>query len=1360
MTILVAGEERLEQQLNRILCQDELEPAESSDSAGVYRTKNPDDKEVLNDFTRLLPEIVVIDEKYINHLNRLLQGIKDWDEDVQLLVLTSAATQSSSGLMARGADFLLYKPLREEDLAFTLQAAVKAGEKIKALRNQSSFYENQAEYYRKMLDCTADWEGLLDTEGNFTYSSAASRRITGYAAGELMEDSHLFWKIVHPEEYPRLKEFINNSLASGVSSRMEFRIFHREGEIRWIGLLSHPFYGAGKELLGLRISCRDISERKQAEQELKQYQASIEVLNNLLSLAQKDIPLENLLEQAVELVVSLPWLAFRSTGSIFLLEEENLVLKAQKGLESSVLSQCTSLPLGKCLCGKAALTGEVQFAEDMDERHEIRGEDMTPHGHYCVPVKLRDKVLGVLNVYLYRGHQRNEEEERFLVAVADTLAAVVERKRYEEALWENEKKFREIFENSNDAIFLQDLKGNIVEANRAACQKLGYSRDKLLKMSLTDFVSHDYVNTLFDRLDNLLENGHLVFESADVSREGRVIPVEVNAAVVEMEGEYHVLSIARDISARKEAEETLKYINQELERRVQERTEELARANWELEFERSQMFSIFDSINEVIYVADPYTYEILYVNQFMRDSFAREVVGDLCYRVIQGKESPCDFCTNSIILQNEGEPYQWEHFNPLIQRHFLITDRIIKWPDGRKVRFALAIDITERKHMEEDLKRSLERMSAFFDQVNIGLNIFDENMRYLEINELAASYLGKAMEEVKNRTVQEVAPDFAGNIEESLKKVLETGEPERNVEISGRLSGSSETVHWLSAHVPLTLPDGSPGVGVAALDITERKQAEDALRRRITELEALYTVSTALRAAESLEEMLFSLLKETLSVMDTESGGIWLYYSHGEELRLASASGWFSLVGESSLEPGEGIVGKVFSSGRVYVSRDISTDESASSPVKEQAPGGYKAVFNPVRKGSEVAGVMAVSLPPWREFTPEELKLINSLSELAGSAVHRLSLYEETLRRLQQIQALRAVDQAINSSLDLRLALNVLLEHVTLRLEVDAAAVFLMDPHLKELKYASGRGFQTRKVEQLRLRLGESCAGKAALERRTFTVIGLEEAPDQKCADLLKAEGMFTCICMPLVSKGEVKGVLEVFLKEARRPDEEWLDFLETLAGQASLAIDNASLFEEVQKAHQELSLAYDVTIEGWSRALELRDRETEGHTRRVTEMTLELSRIMQIHESWLPHIRRGALLHDIGKMGISDAILLKPGKLNDEEWAIMQQHPYLALEMLSPIEYLRPALNIPYCHHEKWDGTGYPRGLKGEEIPLEARIFAVVDVFDALTSDRPYRAAWSRAEALRYIREQSGSHFDPRVVELFLQEIDNIEEA
>jgi putative nucleotidyltransferase with HDIG domain len=250
---------------------------------------------------------------------------------------------------------------------------------------------------------------------------------------------------------------------------------------------------------------------------------------------------------------------------------------------------------------------------------------------------------------------------------------------------------------------------------------------------------------------------------------------------------------------------------------------------------------------------------------------------------------------------------------------------------------------------------------------------------------------------------------------------------------------------------------------------------------------------------------------------------------------------------------------------------------------------------------------------------------------------------------------------------------------------------------------------------------------------------------------LLSEEGFISYYSVPLIAKGQVKGVLDIFNRTLISPDQEWVNFLETLAGQAAIAIDNTTLLEDLHRSNIELTLAYDTTLEGWSHALDLRDKETEGHTQRVVELTLKIAKGLGMNDTELIHLRRGALLHDIGKMGIPDEILFKPGPLSNEEWIIMRRHPLMAYELLHPIVHLRPSIDIPYCHHEKWDGSGYPRGLKGEQIPLGARIFSVVDVWDALTSDRPYRKAWAAKRAMDFIKEQKGTQFDPKVVDLFL---------
>jgi len=355
-------------------------------------------------------------------------------------------------------------------------------------------------------------------------------------------------------------------------------------------------------------------------------------------------------------------------------------------------------------------------------------------------------------------------------------------------------------------------------------------------------------------------------------------------------------------------------------------------------------------------------------------------------------------------------------------------------------------------------------------------------------------------------------------------------------------------------------------------------------------------------------------------------------------------------------------------------------------------------------------------------------------------------------RKVQQLSALRSIDLAIASGLDLNLLLSMLLERVTALMQVDAAAILLLNPKTNILEFASGKGFHSSTLHYTHLKMGEGCAGRVALERKPVHVPDLrKDKMEFDRSPLFRKENFVVYWGTPLIAKGQVLGVLEMFHRSMLNPDADWRSFLGIIAGQAAIAIDSAMMFNELQRSNVELSMAYDATIEGLSRTLDLRDKETKEHTFRVTDITVKLANRLGVEDSNLIHIRRGAILHDIGKLAIPDQILFKPGPLGEEEWKIMRRHPDIAVELLSPVDYLEPALDIPHWHHEKWDGTGYPDRLGREDIPFAARLFALVDVYDALISNRPYRSAWPKKDALRYIESQSGSHFDPNIVPEFL---------
>ncbi len=535
----------------------------------------------------------------------------------------------------------------------------------------------------------------------------------------------------------------------------------------------------------------------------------------------------------------------------------------------------------------------------------------------------------------------------------------------------------------------------------------------------------------------------------------------------------------------------------------------------------------------------------------------------------------------------------------------------------------------------------------------------------------------------------------------------------------------------------------------------ELMEREKLSRREAERSEALLRIADRLNAQLDLDTLLTAVSEEVTLALKTPVSVVALYDPTQKALQAVSGSGLSARVikGLSPL-PKEVYDQTVRQLGSSFTLNDLQVTPSQAYLDQFKSLNMRSMAFASMSYEKELIGSLtAITMGTSRSFTGEELLLLQGLAAQAALAINNTRLFKDARRRLEHLQALRAIDIAISSNHSLLATLDVLLDQITKELKVDAAVILLLNEARGQLEFGACQGFQTMSLRYTNLRLGEGMAGRAAQQRQTIHIQNLKSDPRSLVnAPALVNEGFVSYLASPLLSQGQVKGVLEIFHRSELDPDDEWLGFLETLAGQAAIAVENTSLFENLQRSNDELLKAYDATIEGWSYALDLRDKETEGHTQRVTELTMELARTFGFSERELIFIRWGALLHDIGKMGVPDRILFKEGPLTDEEWVIMRQHPVRAHDMLRTIQYLRSAVDIPYCHHEKWDGTGYPNGLKGKEIPLTARLFAVVDVWDALTSDRPYRAAWSREKTLALIREGAGQHFDPHVVEMFIE--------
>lgn len=380
----------------------------------------------------------------------------------------------------------------------------------------------------------------------------------------------------------------------------------------------------------------------------------------------------------------------------------------------------------------------------------------------------------------------------------------------------------------------------------------------------------------------------------------------------------------------------------------------------------------------------------------------------------------------------------------------------------------------------------------------------------------------------------------------------------------------------------------------------------------------------------------------------------------------------------------------------------------------------------------------------------------SGVGETLGRVSQMLQLLEKKVGLVldmhqNQLGAFMGIGRVVNSSLGLKQVLEEVMDTLIRLMQAESGFLMLKDSS-GELTVQTARGMDKDGAHE------ESFSGSRTIIRsvietgRPVLTTNAQSDPRFERQMSVAAFQLRSILCVPLKLKDELIGV--IYVDHRGMPGmfrESDMGLISAFADQAAVAIDNARLFESLKAANEELEIAYDATLQGWVRALDLRDKETEGHTQRVTSLTIQLAKFMGVASEDLIHITRGALLHDIGKMAIPDAILLKPGDLTPEERDLVRKHPLFAYEMLKPIRFLHSAIDIPYCHHEKWDGSGYPRGLKEVQIPFAARIFSIADVWDALTSDRPYRKRVKPEDVRSYLREQSGTHFDPQVVDAFL---------
>lgn len=704
-----------------------------------------------------------------------------------------------------------------------------------------------------------------------------------------------------------------------------------------------------------------------------------------------------------------------------------------------------------------------------------------------------------------------------------------------------------------------------------------------------------------------------------------------------------------------------------------------------------------------------------------------------------------------------------------------ITSRLMDFR-GKKAVVTIAEDISPRLKSQRDLQEREDIYRRFFRTSQDAVFITTQDGRWVDMNQQAVELFGfESKEDLMKVNVKELYAN-QGDRQKHIQKVNQEGFT-RDYQQKLRRKDGSEFPALISSTVYMK---GGEVLGYQGTirDLSQDRKLAQERDKIAREQRVMDELSQALRSIISLDEMYESMRTHLqkligfdyllLTRVREEDHFLELKYAWGKEKRLEHES-LSEISGESPPPPSP--IGEVLAreSGvslphllELMEEHDVHYAFGSHGEIYHGTEAaGVKdvtrsALIAPLLVEEQEVGMIELQSFQTGAYDDRDLALLTRAANLIAMGVQKSYLLEESKKHIERLQTLRRIDRVITENQSLPMILDTLRDEYVRLLEVDAIDILYLHPELESLKIITQTGFKTNPLQYTDLALGQGPAGHVASTKSRVVIPDLKVAGTKfsRSPDFSQ-EGFVSYVGVPLLARDELVGVLEVFHRSKLDIHPDWVDFLEGLAGQAAIAIAQRNLYKSLHRSKEQLHEAYDGVIESWAQAMELREIETKGHGERLVSLTLDIARVLGVDQESMDDIRRGAFLHDVGKMGIPDKVLKKKEKLSQKERELIGQHPLYAYEILKSIEYLRPALDIPLYHHERWDGLGYPEGLKGEEIPLAARIFAVVDVWDALRSGRPYRAAWSDEKALDHIKKESGTHFDPQVVDAFLQVVE-----
>jgi PAS domain S-box-containing protein len=940
--------------------------------------------------------------------------------------------------------------------------------------------QKQRDFAVQVMEALGQGVAVSDNERRYEYVNSAYARMLGHSVSEVLGKTPKDFAF---DEDKGIFDTAHRHRMLGETTTYETRLRRASGEMVYAFITGVPRWHDG-EITGAIAVITDLTERKLAEDKIRQYSDIVTNMQIGLYVFSVDDPTD---DKTLRVIAANPAALQYSEKYLdeILGKTIDVAFKTlrQKGFPQKYLEVLRT--------GTPVNLEDNYFAGPGGALSEAFAVKAFPLPNNCVGVLFED--------------------------VSEATKLQIEQARLYSKLEENEEQYRLLFENSPIGIAVVDQSGRILAFNDEFRAVGKYSPEDILELEKLenlyfDSVSQDEIKFMLNQQGRV--NNHPVRLRR---KDGTSYDTLLTLVPARFNGQASMQVLVEDITAQKITEQAL-FEEQNRFRAVIENSYE--------------GIALLDAKGEVIYYSPS--------NEQITGYTSRERQGQAGLSNVHSDDR--ELIRNSLVelaqvpgQLNNSRIYRIRHKDGSWRWVEGIAKNLLSEPSVRAIVVNIR-DVTEQKLGEERIRESEERFRQFWEASFEGIGITDAGI-ILDVNSRLAEMLGyEVVDLIGMNVIDLVSPEARELV---MNRIL-SGALDPVEHIALRKDGSGFPVETRGRTMPYK---GKP-VRVAAIrDITERKRAEREIENRLAEMAAVNKISVAMRVAQTLEEMLPRLLDETLAVLGTDSGTIWLYDPRQDRLFESLARGWFREIVDTSVHPGEGITGSVFATGTAYTSAEFHSDSRVLSATRPQIPVGWGGACVPIRASEEIVGVLLVSVKLPRELAADEVRLLTTLAEIAGNAIHRTRLHEQSLS--------------------------------------DAA----------------------------------------------------------------------------------------------------------------------------------ELAEAYETTLEGWSHALDLRDRETEGHTLRVTEMVLRLGRMIGLSEPELVHVRRGALLHDIGKMSIPDSILHKTGALTDAEWAIMQQHPIIAKNMLSPISYLTAAIDIPYCHHEKWDGTGYPRALNGEQIPFTARMCAVVDV-------------------------------------------------